>query len=156
MNSQSILILSSALLVLQACGSAEPPPPPDVYQVRGLVRQLPSGPTQTVFVWHEPIPEFKDIDGEVVGMEAMSMPFAVADPALLDGIAAGDRVVVDLEVRWQGKDPLRITTLEKLPPDTRLEFEKDETNDEDPAETPAEDAAPAEGTEPGAEADGSP
>lgn len=113
------------LFLAQACGPTEPPPP-DVYEARGVVRQLPAArsPGSALQIRHETIPHFKDADGEVVGMESMTMPFAVADDALLDGIRVGDKVAATFEVRWQGKDPLRITALEKLPPGMMLGFEE--------------------------------
>lgn len=121
--------------LVQACAPAKPPPPPDVYEIRGIVRQLPSArsPGSTLQIRHEAIPDFVKADGEVVGMQSMTMPFAVADEALLAGLDVGDKVAATIEVRWQGKDPLRITALEKLPPETVLGFER-------PAEEKAEPA----------------
>ena len=74
---------------------------------------------------HEAIAEFKDADGEVVGMESMTMPFPVDDAELIAGLEAGDRIALDFEVRWDEGHPLRITAIEKLPPETRLGFETD-------------------------------
>jgi hypothetical protein len=123
------------LAFTQACAPAEPTPPPEVYEIRGIVRQLPSAraPGSTLQIRHEAIPDFVKADGEVVGMQSMTMPFAVADETLLDGIHVGDKVAATIEVRWQGGDPLRITALEKLPPETVLGFER-------PAEEKAEPA----------------
>lgn len=120
------------LFLLAACGGPPEAPPaaPDVYRVRGMVRQLPAGPAGDLLVRHEAVPGFKDADGEVVGMESMTMPFPLADASLAAGLAAGDRIEMEFEVRWDGGNPLRITVLEKLPPDTRLEFEKSEGDGE--------------------------
>jgi len=126
--------IAAALLLafLPGCGTGEPPPPLDVYQTRGVVRQLPDAraPGSSLMIRHETIAEFEDEDGEVVGMESMTMPFAVADEALLDGVAVGDKVAVTFAVHWQGGDPLRITALEKLPPGTTLDFEPPAVADE--------------------------
>ena len=120
----SLSILSA--LVLAACGTPEEPPPPaDSYRTRGLVRQLPSAdrPGSELYVQHEAIPGFKDAEGKVVGMESMAMPFPVADLAMLAGLAAGDKIDFTFEMRWEGDKPLLVTRLEKLPPETVLDFE---------------------------------
>lgn len=143
-------LLALALLAALACAPAEAPPattaPPDVYQLRGVVRQLPdpARPGSALYVHHEAVPGFKSSDGEVVGMESMAMPFEVADDALLAGLAAGDKVAFELEVRWEGENPLRITELEKLPHDTRLSFEEDAATEADAAGDAADEAGDGE------------
>ncbi len=143
-----LLLLLPLLVGLTACGPGTPDAPPaapDAYETRGLVRQVPSAerPGSELHLHHEAIPDFKDAGGEVVGMDAMAMPFPVAEAAMLDGLAPGDKVVFTFEVRWEGVDPLRITRLEKLPPETRLAFEQnpeppaDENAETDESETPA-------------------
>ena len=113
-----------ALCLLAACGGPGPEQPPEIYRVRGLVRQLPSGPGGELHVRHEAIAGFKNSDGEVVGMESMTMPFPLADASLAAGLETGDKIEMEFEVRWQGGPPLRITALEKLPPETTLAFEE--------------------------------
>lgn len=137
--------VSSACLavaaLLAACEAPEPPPSPDVYEIRGEVIQLPGArPGAQLLVRHETVPDFKNADGEAVGMHSMTMPFSVADKELLDRIYVGDKVAFTLEVRWQARNPLVITGIEKLPPDTPLEFE-------DLPEDPAPEDAGVEGSE---------
>jgi Cu/Ag efflux protein CusF len=112
------------LLVLLGCGQA---PPEDaapetsaaVYEVRGVVRQLPAAdqPSKEVQIRHEAIPDFVDMEGRQVGMDAMTMPFPVKDLQLLDGIAVGDRVLFRFRVDWNGSPPLELVAMEKLPPE---------------------------------------
>lgn len=118
------MTLLLACLLPAACGGPPPEQPPEVYRVRGMVRQLPSPPANEMQVRHEAVPAFKDSGGEVVGMESMTMPFPLADPALAAGLEVGDRIEMDFEVRWHGSHPLRITAVEELPPETRLAFEE--------------------------------
>ena len=105
-------VLFPTLLLLAACGEPSADRPPDVYTVRGVVRQLPSALANELHVRHEAIADFRDADGEVVGMESMTMPFPLADAALTAGVEPGDKVEMVFEVRWDGGHPLRITALE--------------------------------------------
>ncbi len=114
-----------ALAVLVACGGRpSDEAAPERYRVRGVVRQLPPAdrPGGEIHVRHEAIPEFKDADGEVVGMEPMTMPFPLADPELLAGLEVGDKIEMEFEVRWHGDYPLRVTAIAELPPETPLEL----------------------------------
>ena len=59
-----------------------------MYEVRGVVREV-TPPENSLTIEHENIPGF---------MPAMTMSFAVKDPALLKEVAAGDRVKFQLAV----------------------------------------------------------
>ena len=124
-----------ALLFFSACREPETTSDAAVstartYEVRGLVRQLPSGPGTELMIYHEEIPDLVDDRGEMVGMEAMTMSFPIADEALLEGIELGDRVAFSLRLDWEGSPALEITHIEALPPDVRLEFEAPEEGSE--------------------------
>ncbi len=145
------------LLAIAGCGSepAAVPETPETYRVRGMVRQLPP-PERAggeVQIRHEAIPDFKNADGEVVGMDSMTMPFPVADAGLLAGIEAGDRIEMEFEVRWSGGHPLQLTAIDKLPPDARLAFEAGAPEaspgtDESEASPDSEETAPDPGESP--------
>lgn len=126
-------------LVMTACsGSPETDadaPKAQSYESRGIVRQLAAPPGQEMQIHHEAIPTFVDMDGEVVGMGSMSMPFPVADTELPADLQAGDKVSFTFEVSWTGSPPMRLLSLEKLPADTVLSFETTETGG---SEAPAE------------------
>lgn len=92
------------------------------YEVRGELIRLPVG-DRPMQIRHEAIPNFRNMQGEVVGMDAMTMPFPVAPGVSLDGLAVGDRVRFDFEVRWGGRPPYQIVRIEKLPEGTVLEGE---------------------------------
>ncbi len=129
---RAVCHLAALLLLGFSTGCEDPPPAPDVYHVRGQVRQLPADATGTpegrrgaeIHVRHEAVPDFKNADGEVVGMDSMSMPFPLADIALAGGVEVGDKIEMEFEVSWHGDgNPLRVTAIEKLPAETRLGFE---------------------------------
>ncbi|MEM1177339.1 MAG: copper-binding protein [Acidobacteriota bacterium] len=121
--------LSLLLLATLGCGAAPDPESgaessATTYETRGIIRQLPSGaPGSELFIHHEPIPEFVSIDGEVVGMESMTMGFPVADADTLTGFTVGDRVAFTLRVDFDGSPPLAIDGLRALPDGETLSFE---------------------------------
>lgn len=124
--------------VLTGCSEKEKPaatgttgivPPqrtPDAtYTIRGEIVSLPvDGDARTEFrVHHQPIPDFKNKEGKVVGMKAMTMAFPPAKGVNLSNLKAGDKVSITFSV-WWGNTPGWLTTkVEKLPDDTKLEFE---------------------------------
>ena len=113
------------LLVLAACSASQPQGPAGarVYLVRGEVVAPPSpvaAGTQ-VLVRHEAIDDFVDSTGQVVGMDAMVMPFDVAPPLSARDLAVGDKVEVRFSMDW--KEPrLRVERMDRLPRGTALTF----------------------------------
>ncbi len=89
-------------------------PSPEVYEVHGVLRQLPSGPGRELMIEHEAIPDFRNRAGERVGMAPMTMGFPPAEGLSLEGFAPGDSVVFRFEVRWEGSPPLRLTEIRHL------------------------------------------
>lgn len=109
--------------------------PSQTYTVRGRVVQLldPAKATSEFMVHHEPIPNFADETGRVVGMAEMTMPFTPGPPVRMDGLAVGDAV----EIKWvvwtrppsgEGSRPsldalaMKVT---KLPAETKLNLGAD-------------------------------
>jgi hypothetical protein len=86
------------------------------------VTRLPSAAEPALYVRHEAVPGFVDMDGEVVGMDSMTMPFPLAEGVGLEGVAPGDRVRFTLEVEWEGDPPYRITRIEELAAGTELDL----------------------------------
>lgn len=93
--------------------------PPRNYQLRGIITVIPDG--HSLKIRHEPIDDFVDNFGDVVGMSSMTMPFEVAPELPLGELSPGDKIAFDWSVDW-GKNAHRITRLTKLPPDTELHF----------------------------------
>jgi Cu/Ag efflux protein CusF len=89
----------AVLVLAAACGSGDSAPAPaaasipaGLYEFRGVVVAVDRA-RALLEVDHEAIPGL---------MPAMTMPYEVADPALLAGIAAGDRVRGTLRVDSRG------------------------------------------------------
>lgn len=94
------------------------------YESRGVVVAVPDPGDEltNLRIRHEAIDDFRSIDGEVVGMDSMTMPFPLAEGVTLAGIEVGDPVAFTLEVEWDGDLPYRISRIEELPAGTELEW----------------------------------
>lgn len=103
-----------------------------VYEVRGQLVELPDpeDPLSSFIVHHEAIDNFRNMEGEIQGMDSMTMPFPLADDISLEGVSVGDRVVMDLVVDWEADPVIQVTRVEKLAPDTELDFRSARPDDE--------------------------
>ncbi len=114
----------------------------NTYRVRGIVESLPEAgkPASELMIRHEAINDFVDGRGDVVGMNAMTMPFpAIAPSVALDGLAVGDKIAFEFSNTWSGPESARrpgwtIISVEKLPPETELTFAKKSTPPSKPSE----------------------
>lgn len=126
----AITLLAGSLLASAACRGDKTDDadqgPVQSYTVRGEVVAVPGGggPNDQLRIHHEAVPDFVGIDGDVVGMSPMTMPFPTADTVDVAALAPGDKVEFTFEVRWQGSPGYRISQVRKLPPDTQLDFSK--------------------------------
>jgi hypothetical protein len=113
--------------------------PSAVYTVRGSVEAMPdpASPMSAFEVKHEAIDNFVDSEGEVVGMGAMVMPFPLAEGVSVADLRKGDVVEVTFAVWWKPRRHWEATRIEKLPPETPLEFrEAKPPRDDESAEPP--------------------
>ncbi|MES1241677.1 MAG: copper-binding protein [Acidobacteriota bacterium] len=94
------------------------------YTTRGQVIQLPdpANPGTGLTLNHEAIDQFVDRQGELVGMDPMSMPFPVAKGVSLEGIQVSDIVELKLHVDWSAEPAAEITEIRELPAGTKLDF----------------------------------
>jgi hypothetical protein len=118
--------LGAVAILLHAACTASPPPAGEgarVYTVRGEVVAPPTPVTAgtQVLVRHEAIADFVDASGQVVGMDAMVMPFEVGPPIPARDLAVGDKVEIRFSMDWKGPR-LRVERIERLPPGTVLRF----------------------------------
>ena len=89
------------------------------YQARGVVRHVGDGSLQ---IRHESIPEFRGPDGEVVGMSAMTMDFALAEGVDVENLTPGDKIGFRLTIDLDADIPAWVDSVEVLPAETELEF----------------------------------
>lgn len=94
------------------------------YTVRGQVVQLPdpSNPGTGLYLNHEAVDDFVGRDGEMVGMDPMSMSFPVNGKVPLAGLQVGDVVEFKLHVDWGAEPEVEIVEIRELPAGTKLEF----------------------------------
>jgi hypothetical protein len=112
------------LAVLSLAGCSGEKESGRTYTVRGQVTQLPdpNNPGTGLFLNHEAIDDFVSRDGEVVGMDPMTMSFLVDKGASLEGIGVGDVVEVRLHVDWGAETEAEIVEIRELPPGTKLVY----------------------------------
>jgi Cu/Ag efflux protein CusF len=92
------------------------PPKIHTYSVKGVIKQLPNqaGKQSPMLIKHEAIPTYVGAEGEVVGMQAMTMPFFVADGLDLSSVKAGDCVEFKFESWWGEKPGDKVTEIKKV------------------------------------------
>lgn len=118
---RSLTLSALALvLVLVACGGGEPPAPePDgSYTVRGRIMEVGES---SVAIHHEAIPDFTNREGEVSGMDSMTMMFHRPESVPL-AAEVGDAVELTFDVRWSGDHTLTITRIGALEEGVELEL----------------------------------
>lgn len=127
-QSRRVQWLGLTLLTLGlGCGKAEKSTPPEAtYTVRGIVEELPAPASQQpeFLVQHEAIDDFVNTEGKVVGMNAMTMKFPLAQGLTYEGIEVGDPVQLTFELRYRSNPRFQTIAIEELPAGTELEFRK--------------------------------
>jgi len=129
------LLLLVSLLAVAGCaaddagtpGSSAPGLPDAPLALRGEVVGL-RAEGAALRVHHEAVPS--------LGMEAMTMDFALAEPSLAEGLAPGDKVALTIEAAPR----LRVTAVERLPADTPLALAPPDSS---AADAPATDTTAA-------------
>lgn len=128
-TTRTFVAAAAAFLLLAGCKAEKPAPPapparsPDLYTLRGEIVQLPAPGAKPaeVSIRHEAIPSFRNAAGEVVGMHAMVMPFAVGPGVSIDGLEQGDKIRFRFAMDW-AENSIQIQSIEELPKTTALDF----------------------------------
>jgi Cu/Ag efflux protein CusF len=86
------------------------------FTVNGIIKGMPGDglAANEILVKHQPIPDYRDESGTVVGMMAMTMPFFLAKGVSLEGIKAGDAVEMKVEQHLQPKFTEEVTSIKKV------------------------------------------
>lgn len=97
-----------------------------MYVIRGEVISVPQAgkPGTQFIVKHEPIDNFRDASGQIVGMSTMGMPFTPGKDVLLEGIRPGDKIEMRWVIQWKPEAKEYVESVQKLPAETQLRFGK--------------------------------
>ena len=96
------------------------------YVIRGEVISVPQAgrPGTQFIVKHEPIDNFRDASGQIVGMSTMGMPFTPGKDVSLEGIRPGDKIEIQWVIQWKPEAKEYVESVKKLPAETQLRFGK--------------------------------
>ena len=94
------------------------------YVVRGEVISVPQAekPGTQFIIKHEPIHNFRNAAGQMVGMGTMGMPFTPGTGVSLEGIKPGDKIEMNWVLQWQPEVKEYVKSVRKLPLETQLRF----------------------------------
>lgn len=86
------------------------------FTVKGIIKGMPGDglAANEILVKHQPIPDYRDENGTVVGMMAMTMPFYLAEGVSLNGIKAGDSVELKVEQHLKPKFTEEVASIKKV------------------------------------------
>lgn len=86
------------------------------FTVKGIIKGMPGDglAANEILVKHQPIPEYRDESGAVVGMMAMTMPFYLAKDVSLNGIKAGDAIEFKVEQHLKPQFTEVVTEIKKV------------------------------------------
>jgi Cu/Ag efflux protein CusF len=108
--------LAVACLVACSCVSSAVADTAYHFTVKGIIKSMPGDglANNEILVKHQPIPEYRDESGAIVGMMAMTMPFYLAKDVSLKGIKAGDAVEFKVEQHLKPQFTEVVTEIKKV------------------------------------------
>jgi hypothetical protein len=99
--------------------------PDHVYKVRAQIVSVETVNGRTIAnVAHEAIPNFKDRDGTVEPMPAMTMPFVLSPALDAAQLEPKSQWELTVEVRWSSSPGMQIAAAKPLPSGTTLQLER--------------------------------
>ncbi len=86
------------------------------YTVKGIIKGMPGDglAKNEMLVKHQPIPDYRDDSGAIVGMMAMTMPFYLKEGVSMEGIKAGDSVELKVEQHLTPKFTEEVIAIKKV------------------------------------------
>ena len=122
-----IAMLSAIIAAVCSCGQRNEQPTgaasdAQIYLIRGEVISVPQAdkPGTEFIVKHEPVDNFRNASGQIVGMSTMGMPFTPGKDVLLAGIKPGDKVEMRWLMQWKPEAKEYVGSVRKLPMETQL------------------------------------
>lgn len=114
------------------------------YVIRGEVISLPQAgkPGTEFIIKHEPIHNFRNSSGQIVGMNTMGMPFTPSKGVSLEGIKPGDKIEMRWVVEWKPEAREYVESVRKLSIETQLRFGEAHPTVPSPVTMPARDKTP--------------
>ncbi len=114
-------VLLAGVFLPAACS---PKAPAAHYAARGIVVSIERGTDglDRVTILHEAIPDFKNSEGQVTGMEPMAMTFTAAPGLSTANVAPQAKVAFHFEVHWKPVPQLRLIELTPLAAETPLDL----------------------------------
>ncbi len=111
--------MKTFLLALVAACSLVTPAVADTayyFSVKGIIKGMPGDglAKNEMLVKHQPIPDYRDDSGAIVGMMAMTMPFYLKEGVSLEGIKAGDAVELKVEQHLKPKFTEEVISIKKV------------------------------------------
>jgi len=85
------------------------------YSVKGVIKALPGNgrASNELIVKHEAIPNYRDEAGNIVGMDAMTMPFYLSKTVKAEGFTVGDQIEMLVEQRLRPSFTEEVVSLKK-------------------------------------------
>jgi Cu/Ag efflux protein CusF len=145
------IILLLAVIITAGCSrqqTTDQPKAPvsdaQTYVVRGEVISVPQAEKAGMqfIVKHEPIHNFRNTDGQIVGMNTMGMPFTPGTGVSLEGIKPGDKIEMLWVLQWKPVAKEYVQSVRKLPPETQLMFGEAHPPTTSPETAPSKDKIP--------------
>ncbi|MEY4667905.1 MAG: hypothetical protein RL518_604 [Pseudomonadota bacterium] len=108
--------LVAALIVACAVSTAALADTAYYYSVKGIIKGMPGDglAKNEMLVKHQPIPDYRDDSGAIIGMMAMTMPFYLKEGTSLEGIKAGDSVELKVEQHLKPKFTEEVVSIKKV------------------------------------------
>lgn len=113
---RSVVVIFVALMISVFASNIGAAQPVFTYKVKGVIKFLPGKGTAAneIMVKHEPIPDYRDEAGNVVGMAAMTMPFYLAKGVSIESLAVGDKVEMVVEQRIKPRFSEEVVSLTRV------------------------------------------
>lgn len=145
------ILLTFSMIIAAGCSQGQDGDQPEeaasdiqMYVIRGEVISVPQAdkPGTQFIVKHEPIDNFRDAGGQIVGMNTMGMPFTPGKDLSLEGIRPGDKIEMRWFLQWKPGVKEYVESVQKLPKETQLRFGAAHPPVASPAAMGSEDETP--------------